>query len=123
MKVLHVDDEPDIREIAQMALELDPAFEVESAESAAVALEKIERMHPSVILLDVMMPGMDGPEMFRILRARPETAGIPVVFMTAAAQKHMIEDLRSLGAAGVISKPFDPMSLADDLKEVMSAQA
>ncbi len=119
MKVLHVDDDADIREIAELSLQMDPDLEVASAESAAAALDRIEAARPDVILLDVMMPDMDGPGLLGVLRDRPETADIPVVFMTAAAQRHMIDDLVSLGAAGVISKPFDPMSLAGELRALV----
>lgn len=119
MKVLHVDDEPDIREVARLALELDPEFDVTTAESAAAALETIDDARPEVVLLDVMMPEMDGPGLFKVLRERTDTAHVPVVFMTAAAQNHTIDDLMSLGAIGVISKPFDPMSLAEELRHII----
>ena len=116
MKILHVDDEADIREIAEMALSLDPTFEVASAKSGAAALESISDDAPDVILLDVMMPEMDGPTLLEILRARQETAHIPIIFMTAAVQHQTIEKLKSIGAVGVIAKPFDPISLADEIK-------
>ncbi len=117
MKILHVDDDADIREITLMSLELDPTFDVMSAESGALAIEIVPKFLPDIIILDVMMPDMDGPTVFRALRDRPETENTPIIFMTAAAQRHMVDDLKSLGAIGVISKPFDPMSLADRVKE------
>lgn len=121
MKVLHVDDEMDLREITQLSLELDPDIEVDSAESAAHALALIGTSQPNIILLDVMMPDMDGPNLLRVLRDRPDTKDIPVVFMTATAQMHMIDALMSLGVVGIISKPFDPMSLAGELNDLMRA--
>lgn len=120
MKILHVDDEIDIREITQLSLELDPTFDVLSAESGAMALRKMSDFTPDVILLDMMMPDMDGPSLLKILRDRPETANIPIIFMTAAAQRQMVDDLKSLGAIGVISKPFDPMMLGEEVKALHS---
>ncbi|MCA0961128.1 response regulator [Salipiger bermudensis] len=119
MKILHVDDEADIREIAEMALSLDPTFEVASAKSGAAALESISDDAPDVILLDVMMPEMDGPSLLKILRARQETADIPIIFMTAAVQHQTVDNLKSIGAIGVIGKPFDPISLADEIKALL----
>lgn len=120
MQILHVDDEPDIREIAQMSLEMSGAFDVVSVGSARDALDRLENLRPDAILLDVMMPEMDGPGLFRVLRSREDCADIPVVFMTAAAQRQSMDDLMSLGATGVISKPFDPMSLGDELQKVLN---
>lgn len=120
MRVLHVDDEPDIRDIAQLSLELDPRFEVDSACSAAVALDRIDAAKPDIILLDVMMPDMDGPGLFRVLRERGDTSDIPVIFMTAAAQRVLVRDLMAMGAIGVISKPFDPINLAGELRSLLT---
>ena len=117
MKILYVDDEDDIREIAQLSLELDEDFNVRCCPSGASALETAPDYMPDMILLDVMMPEMDGPETLTRLRAMPETSGIPIVFITARTQKHEIEHLKSIGALGVIAKPFDPMSLADQVRE------
>lgn len=119
MKILHVDDEPDIRDIAEMSLELDPQFDVDSAASAAAALERIDIAKPDIILLDVMMPGMDGPGLFQVLRQNCGTSDIPVIFMTAAAQSSRIDELMELGAIGVISKPFDPISLPGEIRSLV----
>lgn len=116
MRVLYVDDEPDIREIAEIALSLDPEIAVETAASGAEAIVKAIAWRPDVILLDVMMPVMDGPSVLEKLRARPDTQDIPVVFITARTQAHEIERFRALGAAAVISKPFDPMLLASQIR-------
>jgi two-component system OmpR family response regulator len=112
LRVLHVDDEPDIRAIVEIALGLDPSFTVEGCASGPDALRAAAAQAPDIILLDVMMPGMDGPTTLAHLRESPKTANIPVVFMTARAQERELEQFRSLGAAGVIAKPFDPMKLA-----------
>jgi CheY-like chemotaxis protein len=112
VRVLHVDDEPDIREIVELSLGLDPDLTVRSCGSGGDALAAAAVWAPDLILLDVMMPVMDGPTTLTHLRQSPRTAGIPVVFMTARAQPRELEHFVSLGAEGVIAKPFDPMTLA-----------
>ena len=112
VRVLHVDDEPDIREIVQLSLGLDPDLTVRSCPSGGDALAAAVAWSPALILLDVMMPLMDGPTTLTHLRQSPRTADIPVVFMTARAQPRELEHFVSLGAEGVIAKPFDPMTLA-----------
>ena len=111
-RVLYVDDEPDIREIAEMALGLDPEFEVRTAASGAEAIEVARAWQPAIVLLDVMMPGMDGPETLSQLRSYPETLDVPVAFITARAQRNEMQSFSTLDAVGVIAKPFDPISLA-----------
>jgi len=111
-RVLHVDDEPDIREVVEISLGLDPVFAVRSCASGGDALAATVDWSPDLILLDVMMPDMDGPMTLMRLRERPQTAAIPVIFMTARAQSSELDRFLSLGAAGVIAKPFDPMTLA-----------
>ena len=123
MRILYVDDEPDIREVAVMALELDPEFEVAEASSGAEALERCAKLRPDIHLLDVMMPEMDGPATLTRLRDMPELAGIPVIFITARASTSERARLTALGALGVIAKPFDPMSLAAEVRELAGAQA
>jgi len=118
-RVLYVDDDADIREVAAMSLELEPRFEIATAASGAEAIEKSRTWEPDVILLDVMMPAMDGPTTLAQLRARAETQATPVVFVTARAQQQEMEKLKALGAAGVIAKPFDPMRLADEVREMV----
>jgi two-component system, OmpR family, response regulator len=121
LKVLYVDDEPDIREVGAMALELDGAMEVTTASSGPEALTLLEGGgRPDVILLDVMMPGMDGPAALNELKKRPELAQIPVIFITARAQAHELARFVSLGAIGVITKPFDPMTLSIELRAVLA---
>ena len=111
-RILYVDDESDIREVAAMSLELDPDFEVRACESGAEMLDVVPGWTPDLILLDVMMPHMDGPSAFARLRGLPGGDAIPVVFITARTQAQDVEALKELGARGVIPKPFDPMTLA-----------
>jgi CheY-like chemotaxis protein len=116
LRILHVDDEPDIREIVELSLSMDPAFSVRSCASGGDALATAADWSPDLILCDVMMPKMDGPETLVRLRANPRTANIPLVFMTARAQTRELEHFKSLGATGVIAKPFDPMTLATSVR-------
>ncbi|RAZ92921.1 hypothetical protein DPM33_03445 [Mesorhizobium hawassense] len=120
-RILYVDDEDDIREIAQMSLELDPGFEVRSSASGIEALTAAAAWQPNLILLDVMMPDMDGPETLKRLGEAPATASIPVVFITARTQTHEVERYLAMGAVGVIAKPFDPMALASEVRKLLSA--
>ena len=116
VRVLHVDDEPDIREVVEISLSLDPTFSVRGCSSGGDALSAAAAWSPDLILLDVMMPVMDGPTTLTHLRQSPKTANIPVVFMTARAQPRELEHFVSLGAEGVIAKPFDPMTLASAVR-------
>lgn len=119
VKVLYVDDEPDIREIAVMALELNSGFEVRSAEGGRVALSIAADWQPDVVVLDVMMPDMDGPMTRKALAEKDSTAGIPVIFATARTQPDEIESYLAMNVAGVISKPFDPMTIADQVTSIL----
>jgi CheY-like chemotaxis protein len=118
-KILLVDDEDDIREVAQMSLEMTAGWEVVTASSGADGLRMAAAERPDAILLDVMMPGMDGPATARALRAAPETADIPVILLTAKVQAADRRRFDDLGVAGILAKPFDPMSLADEVREVL----
>ncbi|MFN8532985.1 MAG: response regulator [Dehalococcoidia bacterium] len=109
-KILMIEDEPDIRQVAKLALEAVGGFLVDLAGSGPEGVAAAQRSRPDLILLDVMMPGMDGLETLAALRAAGEEA--PVVFMTAKVQRHEVERYRALGALDVISKPFDPMTLS-----------
>jgi CheY-like chemotaxis protein len=113
--VLYVDDEPDIRQIVQMSLGLAPQLTIHTAESGEDALRLAGELRPDLIMLDVMMPGLDGPGTLQRLRSNPTLAPIPVVFMTAKAMPDEMARFRQLGAAGVIPKPFDPMRLAQQV--------
>lgn len=118
-KILLVDDEDDIREVAQMSLEMTAGWEVVAAASGPEALRLAAAERPDAILLDVMMPGMDGPATARELKAGAETAGIPIVLLTAKVQPADRRRLDDLGVAGILSKPFDPMTLADEVAGVL----
>jgi two-component system, OmpR family, response regulator len=119
VKVLVVDDEPDLRRIAKLGLSRVGGMEVVEASSGTEGLVRAKEDQPDAILLDVMMPGLDGPSTLARLREDPATAAIPVVFLTAKAIAAELDRLRSLGAAGVLTKPFDPMTLARELRGVL----
>lgn len=113
LNILYVEDDADIRHIVRVALSLDPLIGLEVAASGEEALELLGRRPlPDVALLDVMMPGMDGPTLMGKLREDPATAALPVIFMTAKARPADVADYRARGAIGVILKPFDPLELA-----------
>jgi CheY-like chemotaxis protein len=118
-RVLHIDDEPDILEIVAASLDIDPEFEVRGCVSGADGLAAAAQWRPDLILLDVMMPVMDGPTTLGHLRENPRTADIPVVFMTARVQTQDLAHFKSLGAVDAISKPFDPMTLAAAVRSHM----
>ena len=114
-RIMFVDDDPDIRTVGLIALETVGGFTVRPCSSGNEALENVGAFNPDLILLDVMMPEMDGPATLHALRALPEGSDIPVVFFTAKTQRGDIEQLSELGALGVLAKPFDPMTLASEL--------
>lgn len=116
--ILYVEDDPDIQEVVTMALELVGGFEVTVAGSGREALIAVDGSTPDLILLDVMMPGMDGPTALEHLRTRPELADTPVIFITAKVQANEIEYFKSLGAVDVVAKPFDPVTLASQVQAI-----
>ncbi|TCV84163.1 response regulator [Sulfurirhabdus autotrophica] len=117
-RILYVEDEPDIQAVAKLALEALGGFEVQVCSSGKEALESVLAFSPDLILLDVMMPGMDGPTTLKAMRELPELRQTPVVFMTAKVQPQEIQEYTRLGAIDVIPKPFDPMTLADVVKKI-----
>jgi CheY-like chemotaxis protein len=119
MKILIIDDEADIRRIAHLALGRVGAMEVFEATCGAEGLRKAQDAQPDAILLDVMMPGLDGPSTLAALRSNPVTAAIPVIFLTAKAMLSELDGLRDLGVAGVLTKPFDPMALAGQVRAAL----
>ena len=119
MRVLIVDDENDIRRIASLSLTAVGGMEVAEAASGPEGVRKAQEELPDVILLDMMMPGMDGPATLQVLRDNPATARIPVVFLTAKAMSSEVERLKGLGARGVLTKPFDPMTLPGQLRAIV----
>jgi DNA-binding response OmpR family regulator len=116
VRILYVDDDDDLREVATMSLGLDPDFEIRECASGPAALEALRNFHPDIVLLDVMMPGMDGPETLRAMREQGLGENVTVLFITARAQSPETARLLSIGASGVIAKPFDPMTLASSLR-------
>ncbi|MCR6653597.1 MAG: response regulator [Cellvibrionaceae bacterium] len=117
-KILFVEDDPDIQTVATMALEVLGGYEVMPCSSGAEAIAQARAVTPDFILLDVMMPDMDGPATLRALRREPGLADVPVAFMTALSRHEDMDKLLALGARGIISKPFDPMTLADRVREL-----
>jgi two-component system, OmpR family, response regulator len=116
--VLYVDDEPDIREVAEMSLSLVEGLSVHVCESGERALELLPQLQPDLVLLDVMMPGTDGPTTLQRMRANPAVAHVPVIFVTAKAMPQEVARFRELGAAAVIPKPFDPMQLGAQVTRI-----
>lgn len=119
MKILMVDDDEDIRKVGSLSLRRVGKFEVVQAEDAESALALARTESPDLLLLDVMMPGMDGPSALKALRQDPKTRHIPVIFMTAKIQPRDIEQYLSLGAIGVIKKPFDPLTLPSEIRQIL----
>lgn len=117
-RILMVEDEPDIQAVARLALEAVGGFAVHICSSGFDALREAPAFGPDLILLDVMMPGLDGPGTLKALREAPETARIPVVFMTAKVQPQEVASLTELGALGVVAKPFDPMTLSSTIHRI-----
>jgi two-component system OmpR family response regulator len=120
-RILYIDDEPDVREIAKISLEIVGGFTLCLCASGRQALAEAEQFRPDMILLDVMMPGMDGPSTLVALRAIDALAKTPVVFMTAKAQSTEIKRYHALGAAEVIPKPFQPTKLPEQLRAIWLA--
>ncbi|KTD46949.1 two-component response regulator [Legionella rubrilucens] len=121
--ILYAEDESDIREIAQIALEDLGGFEVIYCTNGFDVLKAAKETEPDLLLLDVMMPGMDGPTALSELRKMPGYVQIPAIFMTAKIQSEEIQHYMAMGALEVISKPFDPMTLADKIKSAWERQA
>ena len=117
-RILVVDDDELLREVAQTALELVGGWQVSTAHSGSQAQQQARTDRPDAILLDVMMPGIDGPTTVNALRADPATRDIPIIFLTAKSPSD-VEEWRPLGLAGVISKPFDPMTLPAEMAAIL----
>lgn len=119
-KLLVIDDEDDIREVASLSLELTEGWTVRTAKGGSAGTAIALSMRPDAILLDVMMPDMDGPTTFRALQKLNATRFIPVIFLTAKVQAAERERLMKLGVRGIIPKPFDPLTLGQQIKDVLS---
>lgn len=117
-RISYVEDEPDIRAVAELALTVVGGYELSVSEDGEQAIRNIPAFAPDLILLDVMMPGMTGPELFGHIKKIPGISKTPVIFMTAKALKHEVDLYRELGAVGVIPKPFDPMALPTQVQKL-----
>ena len=119
LHILCVDDEEDIQEVVKLCLEMAGGFTIDTCGGGGDALVYLAHTRPDLILLDVMMPGMDGPATFSAMKNRG--MDIPVVFMTARVRGAEVSQYLDMGAAGVIPKPFDPVSLANEVQQLWSA--
>jgi two-component system OmpR family response regulator len=118
-KVLLVDDDPNIRKLAKMSLERVGRWQVCVASSGQEALEIVEAERPDLIILDVMMPGLDGAMTLEKLKSRPTCASVPVILMTAKVQSPEMDEYLGMGAAGLIIKPFDPLKLPEEILKLL----
>jgi len=117
-RILYVEDEPDIQAVAKLALEQVGNFTLEVCSSGQEAVDKAAAFSPQLMLLDVMMPEMDGPTTLKKLREISGLEATPAVFMTARVQPHEVQEYIEMGAADVIAKPFDPMMLSNQIREI-----
>lgn len=117
-RLMYIEDEPDIRLVAEIALTQVAGFNVKICKDGNEGIEAINDFKPQLVLLDVMMPGMDGPQILTKIKALDEFKHIPIVFITAKAQTEEITKLKKLGAESVITKPFNPMTLGDDIRTI-----
>jgi two-component system, OmpR family, response regulator len=116
-RICYVEDDEDIQRIVRMTLEKIGKMEVCVCSDPLQAIERMTAFKPEMVMLDWMMPGMDGPTLFREMKKRPETSALPVVFITAKASQKELDELTALGAVGTISKPFSPKDLPDQLRQ------
>lgn len=121
-RILIIDDEEDIRQVAALSLETVAGWDVKMASSGAEGIARATEEQPDAILLDVMMPAMDGPTTFKELQRGEQTAGIPVVLLTAKVQGSDQRRFAGLGVAGILFKPFDPLTLARQISDVLGWQ-
>src|SRR3954465_10790432 len=117
-KICYVEDDEDIQRIVRLSLERLGKMTVEVVSDPMVAIDAMQKFGPDMVMLDWMMPGMDGPTLFRKMKTDPEAARLPVVFITAKATQRDTDELMALGAAGMISKPFSPKDLPDQLRAI-----
>jgi CheY-like chemotaxis protein len=120
-RICCVEDDDDIRRIVRLSLEKIGKMTVDLVSDPALAIDSMIAFRPDLVMLDWMMPGMDGPALLRKMREVPETRALPVVFVTAKASQRELAELRALGAAGAISKPFAPKDLPDQLRAIWNA--
>lgn len=119
-KILYAEDEPDVQTVVELTIQTMSDYQIKICDNGKKLLDCIGEYNPDLILLDVMMPEMDGPTTFKNLQLDDNTKNIPVVFMTAKAQVHEIETFKEIGVLGVITKPFDPINLCEEIREIWS---
>lgn len=117
-KILYAEDEPDVQTIVELTIQTMSDYEIKICNNGKKLLECVEGYKPDLILLDVMMPEMDGPTTFKTLLDNENTQNIPVIFVTAKAQVHEVEKFKEIGSWGVITKPFKLMNLCDEIQEI-----
>jgi two-component system OmpR family response regulator len=117
-RICYVEDDEDIQRIVRMSLERIGKMTVTVVSDPMKAVDAMLAFKPDLVMLDWMMPGMDGPTLFKHMKTRPEVSALPVVFITAKAAQRDLDDLTALGAAGTISKPFSPKDLPDQLRTI-----
>jgi CheY-like chemotaxis protein len=117
-RICYVEDDEDIQRIVRMSLERVGKMTVEVVGDPTMAIEAMTAFRPDLVMLDWMMPGMDGPTLFRQMKLRPETSALPVVFITAKASTKELDELTAMGALGTISKPFSPRDLPEQLRQM-----
>jgi CheY-like chemotaxis protein len=117
-RICYVEDDEDIQRIVRLSLEKVGKMTVEVVSDPTLAIEAIKAFQPDLVMLDWMMPKMDGPTLFREMKQRPETSALPVVFITAKASQRELDELTALGAIGTISKPFSPKDLPEQLRQI-----
>lgn len=118
IRICYVEDDPDIQRIVRLSLERIGKMTVEVVSDSTAAVDAMIGFKPDLVMLDWMMPVMDGPAVFRAMRERAETRELPVVFITAKASKKELDELQAMGAAGTISKPFSPKDLPGQLRDI-----
>jgi len=117
-RICYVEDDEDIQRIVRMSLERVGKMTVAVVGDPTRAIETMAEFKPDMVMLDWMMPVLDGPALFRQMKLRPDTSALPVVFITAKASQRDLDELKTLGAAGTISKPFSPTDLPDQLRAI-----
>jgi len=122
-KILYAEDEPDVQTVVEITVQSMSDYEIKICDNGKLLLDCVEDYNPDLILLDVMMPEMDGPATFKRLRSNAKTENIPVVFMTAKAQVHEVLLFQETGVIGVITKPFDPLTLCSEIQKIWEGRA
>jgi len=117
-KICYVEDDVDIQRIVRLSLERIGKMQVEIVGDPTAAIDAMLAFRPDLVMLDWMMPVLDGPALFKQMKQRPETSALPVIFITAKAAQRDLDELLGLGAAGTISKPFSPKDLPDQLRRI-----